>query len=108
MNKPSMDVIYLIRMKYSDTETLGNLTVGDTVFKTLERPWKDNKPNISCIPAGSYIVKWTFSPRMLKYTYEVTGVPNRSGIRIHVANYFNELLGCIWYNRCYKFQNSGR
>jgi hypothetical protein len=31
----------------------------------------------------------------MKYTYEITSVPKRSGIRIHIANYFTQLLGCI-------------
>lgn len=94
LNKPVMPTVYLIRMKDNGVQTLGNLTVGDTVFKTMERPWLDNKPNISAIPVGSYICKWNFSPRFMKYTYEITGVPKRSGIRIHSANYWSQLNGC--------------
>ena len=76
-------------------QTLGELTMRGFSAKTIELPWRDNKPNISCIPKGTYTVKWTFSPRFMKYTYEIQGVPKRSGIRIHSANYARQLNGCI-------------
>lgn len=63
--------------------------------KTLELGWRNNLKNISCIPTGTYKVKWNFSPRFLKYTYELQAVSGRSGIRIHSANYFYQLNGCI-------------
>ena len=58
---------------------------------------------MSCIPEGSYLCKFTHSPRYGKLLYILTGVPNRSGIRIHSANYAGDitlgykrdLLGCI-------------
>jgi len=31
----------------------------------------------------------------MRYMYEVTKVPARSGIRIHSANYWYDLQGCI-------------
>lgn len=62
---------------------------------TLELPWKNNIPNVSAIPSGTYKCRYTFSPRFLKYTYEIVGVPNRSGIRIHSANYVSQLNGCV-------------
>lgn len=94
-----MNTVTITRSKSTKKETTGTLstTVGSTKFscKTLELPWLDNKQNISCIPVGTYTVKWTLSPRMMKYTYEVQKVPNRSGIRIHVGNYYRDFLGCI-------------
>ena len=71
------------------------------VCKTLELPWKNNQSNVSCIPAGSYSCKYTRSNRMSTekrhdvFTYEVLSVPERGGIRIHSANFFSQLLGCI-------------
>jgi hypothetical protein len=89
-----------IKRDLSDTkETTGSAVIkyGDTVqtCKSLELPWLNNLPNVSCIPAGTYDALWTFSPSMLKYIYELQNVPGRSGIRIHVANYYKELEGCI-------------
>jgi len=62
---------------------------------TLERPWMDNASGVSCIPEGEYDVFWTLSPRLKRYTFEVLKVQNRAGIRMHSANLFTELLGCI-------------
>ncbi len=94
------------RISGDDKQSLGVLTFnrGDGelfICKTLELGWHDNENNISCIPLGEYLCQWTKSPRLSAihnttyYTYEVLNVPNRSGIRIHSANYFNQLLGCI-------------
>ena len=60
----------------------------------LERPWLNNAPNISCILAGKYPVKWTFSPRFQRYTWNILKVPKRSGIRVHSGNNYKESLGC--------------
>ena len=70
---------------------------------TLERPWLDNKPDnkktstndSSCILAGDYFCKYTYSPRFKKNMFEIFDVEGRSGIRIHSANVIDELLGCI-------------
>lgn len=96
----------LQRISDSGTETLGIFTVikpDGSLFTahSLERPWRDNLPEVSCIPVGEYKCVYTRSNRLSKltgreyYTYEVLDVPDRSGIRIHSANYFNQLLGCI-------------
>lgn len=100
--------------------------------KTLELGWSNNQNNISCIPVNDekipyYLCKWTRSNRLSKeslerwlkanpqakpedcpeevanvYTYEVFGVPGRAGIRIHSANFFFQLLGCIAMGNTHK------
>jgi len=100
-----MKDVYLIRRISDLKQTLGVLvtTQGVELFvcKTLELAWNNNQNNISCIPEGTYVCIWTRSNRLSTlantdvYTYEITNVLNRSGIRIHSANYFNQLLGCI-------------
>ena len=78
------------------TETPGRLYIdGQYQADTLELPWKDNTPLISCIPDGRYRLIWTKSPRLKRETLRVVGVPGRSGILIHPANHVEELLGCI-------------
>lgn len=62
---------------------------------TLELPWKDNRRGVSCIPDGLYDMALTMSPRFGTRLWEVLDVPNRSGIRIHAANYVHQLKGCI-------------
>lgn len=77
-------------------ETLGDIQVG-TIFSkvTLERPWKNNIANISCIPKGKYLCKWKFKLNSLAFHYQVMNVPNRTGIFIHSGNYFFDSVGCI-------------
>jgi hypothetical protein len=93
--KTTNSIVTLKRFRDDGVQSLGDLTIGSFSCKTLERPWKDNKSNISCIPKGTYQVKWTFSPRLFKSTYEVQNVPGRSGIRWHKGNYFFNVDGCI-------------
>lgn len=89
------NTVTIERLQDEGTQTRGILRVGSFSAKTIELPWKNNQPNISCIPKGTYQVRWTFSPRFLKYTYEIQNVPHRSGIRIHSANYARQLNGCV-------------
>ncbi len=82
--------------------TVGSLTIGDLRLFTLELPDRNNASNRSCIPPGKYPVRWTRSPRLKKYTYEILSVPGRAGIRIHGGNfagdtskgYISHSLGC--------------
>jgi len=81
----------LQRVWQTSEATLGRL--GE--YWTIERPWADNRPRISCIPAGSYLCKPRIFERGGYRTYEVTGVPGRSLILIHIANFAADVLGCI-------------
>lgn len=94
-SSPQMPLVPLTRGLDDGIETLGDLAYNSFSCKTLERPWKGNQRDISCIPKGTYTCKWTFSLRLLKYTYELQNVPGRAGIRIHSGNYFNDTDGCI-------------
>lgn len=80
--------VLLLRWKSDDEGTLGALAIaGDVFCLTNELPWRDNAPQVSCIPLGTYVVRWSESPRLRKFTYEILGVPDRSGIRIHEGNF---------------------
>ncbi len=84
----------LITRTHFDDRTEGILTLPDgQQLATLERPWLDNKPFVSCIPPDSYIVDRDKTGRFQWYKLrEVTG---RSFIEIHPANKANQLEGCI-------------
>ena len=88
----------LYRKKKTNTETEGHLFVigHQSVFMcwTLERPWKDNQKNISCIPEGEYECSMRKSPRF-GYTYHVKNVKDRSYILIHSGNIVSHTNGCI-------------
>jgi Family of unknown function (DUF5675) len=65
---------------------------------SVERRWANNESGVSCLPAGVYVCKPTvFHPGLDDGypTFEITGVPQRSEIKIHVANWEHQLRGCI-------------
>jgi hypothetical protein len=89
----------LTRFKYGTNETVGRL-VNDTpglifFFWTIENPWLDNAPNISCIPEGLYYLERYNSPSHGANTWQFINVPNRTFCQIHVANYASDVSGCI-------------
>src|SRR5688572_33364162 len=85
----------LIRTYYpngTDGELLLN---GDRLCSTIELPWKNNMPRVSCIPEGEYELRKKWSKRFGNH-FLLMDVPDRSHILIHPANdALTELKGCI-------------
>ncbi len=52
---------------------------------TLELPWRDNRPNISCIPPNTYPLAWRVSKRWK--AFHIQNVPGRSWILMHAGNF---------------------
>lgn len=87
-----MKRIVIKRILSSDSGTLGRLSVDGVHFcRTLELPWKDNIPNISCVPTGTYSVVWGHMNKANKDRYLVQNVPERSAIFIHSGNYAGDV-----------------
>ena len=87
--------VEITRIGEGPSGTFGALKIeGEYVCLTLERPWEDNKPNVSCIPIGTYICKRVDSPRYGD-VFEVNCVPGRSHILFHKGNTINDTKGCI-------------
>jgi len=85
----------IVRMEQSEEGTYGVLKInGRVICLTLERPWENNKPNVSCIPEGIYLCKRVKSPKFGD-TFEVTDVPGRTHILFHKGNKVQESLGCV-------------
>jgi hypothetical protein len=62
---------------------------------TIELPWLDNRPSVSCIPEGRYELEKYFSEHLGNHLH-VKAVVGRSMIMIHAANDAEkELRGCI-------------
>jgi len=90
---------YLIRNQDDGKQTLGHFFLFNGVnmlFKcvTLEPPWRNNQPQISCIPAGVYTLKPFESPTF-GACLSVDPVSGRDLIRMHGGNFFVNTKGCI-------------
>lgn len=92
----NLKIINLTRTVSTKYGTFGHLDFDGVKLATLE-------PQRSLIPAGDYLLTFTYSPRFSgKSPYNkfagvplVNGVPNHEGIRIHVGNYAADTQGCI-------------
>ena len=84
----------LERTVRDDTITMGKLRGDGWMLCTLENPWLNNEPYVSCIPVGYYECKRVDSPRYGN-TFEVTDVEGRTHILFHWGNWEKNTLGCI-------------
>jgi hypothetical protein len=88
---------YLVRDVRSSNHTLGTFIIDGNMLSTIERAWRDNRRNESCIPPGRYLCK--FLPRSAsgkyKNCYHLQNVPGRGGILIHNGNLASHSKGCI-------------
>ena len=79
--------------------TIGKLYIDDAYFcDTLEdtvRPAGTKIAGKTAIPAGTYKVKKTMSPRFQKILPEILNVPNFTGVRIHSGNTAADTDGCL-------------
>lgn len=95
MKSRLLKTLYLFRAGSTHQGTPGILTYqNQRVCYMLELPDRDNKRNLSRIPAGRYLVKYLKRSASGKYkdVYHVTGVMGRSGVLIHPGNYAGDTL----------------
>jgi hypothetical protein len=98
-----MRIILLNRIIDTPHGTFGHLQENcKTICVTLERRWKDNQRNVSCIPEGNYICKRVESEKgtldegeHAGMTYLVQEVPDRDNIIFHIGNFLKDTMGCI-------------
>lgn len=109
-----MERLTLIRHRTDDHGTAGVLTVeGRRIADTLELPWRNNQPEMSCIPPGLYDCRLKHSPRF-GLVYQVCDVPGRGDILIHGLNFAGDRLrgldthshGCIGLGRAGALRNT--
>jgi len=92
-----MGELTILRAAYTPLGAFGYLKTGihlDSLY-TIECPWRDNRPRVSCIPCGDYRLQARYFNRGGYMAVEILGVPQRSHILIHVANTVKDLAGCI-------------
>lgn len=74
-----------------DEGTPGVLSIEGSAFScaTLELPWRDNEPDKSRIPAGTYQASLvsTVNPALMPKVYALENVPGRSNVLIHNGNF---------------------
>lgn len=85
--KPILGRLFL--RSYGDD---GEFLESEFICYTLE---PCEKPRHGCIPAGRYVLDYTYSPKFSRKLPLVCGVPGRSGIRIHSGNTVSDSKGCI-------------
>lgn len=96
-------MITLTRFACLADRTLGRLDYEDKSWWTVELPYKDNEPFVSCIPEDLYKLgrfSVIHGRKTTKNTagfdgWEVMDVTGRTVILIHVANKPADVLGCI-------------
>jgi Family of unknown function (DUF5675) len=90
-------VLTLQRLHRDSYATYGQITDADgkRLCVTLERPWLDDKPDVSSIPAGMFPATRRLSPRFGYDVYELSEVPGRQAIEMHRGNVVADSEGCI-------------
>lgn len=86
----------ILQRKYGERGTNGTIFYNDEVVcHTIELPWRNNLPRLSCIPEGRYAL---LKRRYTKHGEQI-GIPavlGREAILIHAANdAMRDLQGCI-------------
>lgn len=88
----------LKRQDYSDSRTIGRLSIdGEDFCWTLEDAVRTG-PKVygkTAIPAGTYAVKLTMSPRFARILPLLIDVPGFDGVRIHPGNTAADTEGCL-------------
>ena len=93
--------VIIQRYKMDENQTTGTFTVinneGWPIFTCpcIERGDRNNELSVSNVKAGTYDLVFEYSPRFDTGLYELYGVPGRSECKIHQANYWDQLNGCI-------------
>lgn len=92
--------ILLDRFAESVDGTFGRLYIpieSKSMFAyTLEEEWRDNEPNESRIPVGTYVCERTAYHKMDDLpTFEIMNVPGRSRILFHPGNTEEDTQGCV-------------
>ncbi|NDV27734.1 DUF5675 family protein [Desulfovibrio sp. JC010] len=91
----SKKIVDVFRVERTEAATVSAVCVdGKAICWFLEEPWKKNQPNISCIPAGRYVMKREFSPSKQRDLWTIKDVPGRTYVRIHTGNDLDDTEGC--------------
>jgi hypothetical protein len=90
-----MKLVTLERFAHSPYGVFSYLRTEEFQSFAVECPWLDNKPWVSCIPLGDYVLRRGVYNRRNYVTYVLEGVPGRTHCKIHKGNTMDDLRGCI-------------
>ena len=92
-----LKTIILKRVAKLPGYTIGHMYLCNVKFcDTLEDTVRDVKiKHVTAIPAGTYPIKLTYSPKFKRVMPLIQHVPNFTGIRIHPGNTAKDTSGCI-------------
>lgn len=93
-------MIKVVLERFAETggATVGILRVPDAPAPlfTMEPPWRNNEPFVSCLPVGSYVCELRFSKKFQRNTYFVLeDFPQRDAIEFHRGAWPEDTKGCI-------------
>lgn len=102
-----MNILSIVRGPSTDQGTFGQAEFLTGKWTSMELPWRDNAEDVSCVPPGTYLAKFQFSPHFNKQLYHLVDVPGRTNCMLHPANwagdkalgYYCELEGCAALGR---------
>lgn len=93
----------ITRMAMDREATLSEIKVGDASFYGIEKPWRDNRASVSCIPTGFYALV-PFNSRKFGKTWAFVGgtvssnksrSTKRFACLIHKGNVGGDVQGCL-------------
>lgn len=88
-----MKKIILNRTKRDENSCRGNIVIYEDDIQLLSLQTLENEKRK--IPKGRYTLTYTYSNKFKRHLWLISGVRNRYGIRIHPANTYKQLTGCI-------------
>lgn len=93
-----MMIAELVRYYTPKLGTIGRFVIGEFGSLAIEKDWVENTKSLSCIPEGEYECRPRWSSKNAPnydWAYEITNVPGRTDVLIHIANWPHELEGCV-------------
>ncbi len=99
--------IKIKRISSQKNSIIGYMAIdGDFECYTIERPDKDNAPDVSCIPTGTYKLGFRMDLtektnhyrkkfNWFRWHLQIMDVKDRTAIYIHIANKPEDLKGCV-------------
>ncbi len=92
-----MDRLTIDRNDSTDQGTLGDATLHNVAGVllwsafSLELPWRDNAPYVSCVPPGIYVAKVVPSSHFGYPVYQLIDVPGRTDCDLHDGNWAGDV-----------------